>query len=424
MSSDLERQATATGEQTGDESTRVARESARTRIVILVTGVLTVLVMGAVIALGLEGGKDQRSRGPGGQAPYDLSDLYRRHDGKDATPIDDGCPFDPEHPPRLRFDLPPTGLEFGQVKQGVKMEREVAFRNEGTGPLCIRRVEAGCGCMKAKLVDDKRRYEPGESGRIQVALDTKSKEGILKKTVTVYTNAVDVPLHKFVARASVTLGMRLSHAFVNFGRVTAGQPAEQRVRLRTPKDDDQWEITEVVGTTPIGEKLVEYDWRVENVQAPKDLVRELVIVHPGLAKEDTSHQDKIVVRTTHPDRPEFTLRAHLYVVKPILAVPRRAVLGFVPSNLPPPRVKLVPGDPTVKFQVKGIRFVMTDGSEPPPDGTGFKAVQGKDPGGEPWVEVSYDGRERRAGPIRATLVVSTDLDRMPELRIDCYATVQ
>ena len=402
-------------------------ESRRTRWVIVLSSLLTIAVMAAVIAVGREGGEEN---GPGARGPGLHPDGARpRYDGRDASrdpaSAADACPYDPDHPPRMVFDLPAAGVEFGAVKQGVELEREVVFRNEGSGPLCIRRVDSGCGCIKARLVGDKRRFEPDESGAVRVTLDTRGREGMQKKTITLYTNLVEDPLRKFTVRASITLGLRVGPSFLNFGRATAGRPAKATVRMRTPKDDADWEVTEVVGTERIDDAVVPYAWEVVELADPRDLVREIVITHPGITQDQgRSFKDKIVIRTTHPDRPEFEIPAHLLIVKPILAVPPRAVLGYVPSKLPPPRIRLVPGDDTVEFEITELSFETRAGESMPADGLGFVATKGQDPSGEWWIEVRYDGKERRSGRIQAVLVIHTDLARMPTVHIDCFANVE
>ena len=86
-----------------------------------------------------------------------------------------------------------------------------------------------------------------------------------------------------------------------------------------------------------------------------------MIQHAGITQDQgRAFKDKIVIRTTHPDRREFEIPAHLLIVKPILAVPPRAVLGYVPSKLPAPRIRLVPGDEVGEGQ-KTTTASMTDG---------------------------------------------------------------
>lgn len=400
-------------------------ERRRTRWVVVLTSALTLAIMGLVIAAGVRE-KERRNARASTLAP-DAALAPVAGDGeRDPGAAVDGCPYDPEHPPRLVFDLPPTGFEFGAVKQGVVLEHEITFRNEGSGPLCVRRVDSGCGCIKAHLVGERRRFEPGQSGQVKVTLDTKGRDGIQKKTITVYTNVVDDPLRRFTVHASITLGMRVGPSYLNFGRATAGRPAKATVRLRTPKDDADWKVTEVVGTKPFDGKIVPYTWEVVDLADPRDLVREIVITHPGIDEEPgRAFQDTIRIRTTHPDRPEIDLAAHLLIVQPILAVPPRAHLGFVPSPLPPQRIRLVPGDDSVSFQVTGLEFESRDGGEAPPGGFGFVATKGQDPAtGEWYVEVGYDGKPRAQGRLQAVLVVHTDLDRMPTVRIDCFANVE
>ncbi len=58
------------------------------------------------------------------------------------------------------------------------------FRNNGTKPLTIERVEVSCGCTTADL--DKHRFEPGEKGELTIIFDLDGLAGKQQKTVQVY----------------------------------------------------------------------------------------------------------------------------------------------------------------------------------------------------------------------------------------------
>ena len=109
-------------------------------------------------------------------------------------------------------------------------------------------------------------------------------------------------------------------------------------------------------------------------------------------------------------------------VDPVTPSPHRATLGFVPGKIPA-RVRLMRGDPDVVFKVVGHHFEHSDGTLLDEGESGFVAeiVQEQ---GEWWVIVRYDGKERTAGPLRAFLVVDTDLEIQPKIRIGCFANVK
>lgn len=70
-------------------------------------------------------------------------------------------------------------------KPGV--DREIVrfpFRNTGTTPLTIDRVEVSCGCTTADL--EKRTYAPGEKGELAIIFDLNGLAGRQTKTIQVY----------------------------------------------------------------------------------------------------------------------------------------------------------------------------------------------------------------------------------------------
>ena len=81
-------------------------------------------------------------------------------------------------------------VDYGEVEYEGDGVREFKFTNTGDDILIIASVYATCGCTVPKKPEDP--IKPGESGVIEVKYDTK-RVGPIRKTITVYSNASEVP---------------------------------------------------------------------------------------------------------------------------------------------------------------------------------------------------------------------------------------
>ena len=77
-------------------------------------------------------------------------------------------------------------VDFGSVDEGKVEETTIGFTNEGTGTLEIIDVKTSCGCTAALLSSKK--LEPGQKGTVKIELDTANRQGIMTRTVTLYSN--------------------------------------------------------------------------------------------------------------------------------------------------------------------------------------------------------------------------------------------
>jgi hypothetical protein len=392
--------------------------------VVLFTSLLAVLVMGGVVLLAQHGAREEaRERGPfagldlgpGPPSPFDLE--------RTAWP-DEACVPRPGFPAAIAFDLGPEGLDFGHVKQDVTLTRTVTFRNGGTGTLCIRRVETGCGCVKARLTEEGRRYEPGEEGTIELVLDSKGRMGPQRKSVSVYTNAPASPIARFEVRADVSVGLIAFPAILDFGRAAVDTPRDAMVTLRSTKDVTDWSVVEIVGRAPPeGGEPTRYAFVEKASSEGEHHLRNLTVTHPGRATLGL-FRDTVTLRTTHPERAELSLEVVMNVLPAILPTPPRISLGYVSSrDTRQQRVTLVPAEPGITYEVVGFSWKGRDGAplDPPPP---FTVTKGKDEEGRWYVDVAYDGQVRPEQHVSAVLVVETDRPREGPLEIPCFATVK
>lgn len=78
-------------------------------------------------------------------------------------------------------------------KQGVGVYRAAfAFKNTGKTPVTITDIKTGCACCTIGRVK-KRDYAPGESGRLEMAIDLRGKEAPVVKPVIVEVSGGDAP---------------------------------------------------------------------------------------------------------------------------------------------------------------------------------------------------------------------------------------
>lgn len=88
----------------------------------------------------------------------------------------------------ITFDV--DTVDYGEVAYGADGVRNFTFTNTGNDVLIVARVYSTCGCTVPEKPEDP--IQPGEKGVIKVKYDTK-RPGPIRKTITVYSNASDVP---------------------------------------------------------------------------------------------------------------------------------------------------------------------------------------------------------------------------------------
>lgn len=81
-------------------------------------------------------------------------------------------------------------VDYGEVEFGGDGVRKFTFTNTGNDVLIVARVYSTCGCTIPKKPENP--IQPGEKGEIEVKYDTK-RPGPIRKTITVYSNASQVP---------------------------------------------------------------------------------------------------------------------------------------------------------------------------------------------------------------------------------------
>ena len=90
--------------------------------------------------------------------------------------------------PKAAFNT--TTHNFGKVNEAAgTVSCEFTFKNTGTAPLIIQRVQTTCGCTTPNYT--KEPVLPGKEGVIKVTYSTTGRPGTIDKAVTVFTNVPD-----------------------------------------------------------------------------------------------------------------------------------------------------------------------------------------------------------------------------------------
>jgi hypothetical protein len=89
------------------------------------------------------------------------------------------------NPPVLTFKV--EKIQFGDVTQGPQVAGEFEFTNTGKSPLVIKKIQPACGCTGV-VADEKKEFQPGETGKIKFTFNTEGRSGMNEKTITVESN--------------------------------------------------------------------------------------------------------------------------------------------------------------------------------------------------------------------------------------------
>jgi hypothetical protein len=83
-------------------------------------------------------------------------------------------------------------FDFGTKPSGPDIPHSFFITNTGKSDLIIRNVQASCGCTATK--PEKTVIKPGEKSKIDIVFDTKHRNGMQHKSITVITNDPDNPV--------------------------------------------------------------------------------------------------------------------------------------------------------------------------------------------------------------------------------------
>lgn len=115
-----------------------------------------------------------------------------------ATKVPAGESLEPL--PRLVLDQPVH--DAGEIEAGTTIAHEFIIKNEGSAPLLISEVRAGCGCIISSFDRD---IEPGKTGRVTITMNIYREWAghSLRRTAWVMSNDPVSPQVRLTIGASI-----------------------------------------------------------------------------------------------------------------------------------------------------------------------------------------------------------------------------
>jgi hypothetical protein len=92
-------------------------------------------------------------------------------------------------------------INFGRVRAGVQLERELKIKNTGKKDLIIRFVQTNCTCLTAKL--DKLNLKSGEETTLRASLNTTGRSGPQNKSISIYSTDPQNPVQRITLTTAV-----------------------------------------------------------------------------------------------------------------------------------------------------------------------------------------------------------------------------
>jgi hypothetical protein len=97
--------------------------------------------------------------------------------------------------------LQANSINFGVVKAGTVLTREVKITNTGKKELTIRHAQSNCSCLR--VTPGSRVLKPGQETSIKMSLDTQGRTGPQNKSVTIYSTDPQNPVQRITFTVAV-----------------------------------------------------------------------------------------------------------------------------------------------------------------------------------------------------------------------------
>jgi len=124
--------------------------------------------------------------------------------------------------------------DFGVIDETSEVATAFVFTNTGGSELVIEAVTASCGCTTPLLT--KRRYQPGESGAIQVGFDPTRPGPVQKQHITVLSNT-EPAVTRLTITANVTAFLVFEPKILQLGVRQYGAEHHGRVTISSPDEN-------------------------------------------------------------------------------------------------------------------------------------------------------------------------------------------
>lgn len=146
---------------------------------------------------------------------------------------------------------PDPVFEFGERDSEEKVTHEFVVKNAGDESLQITDVKTTCGCTVAK--PEVNTLAPGEETKVTVTFNTKGKQGVQNKKITVLTNDPATPQYYLELKGTVLSLIMMEPSIINFGKISDNDPKTQELTIRTTKEGYTFDIKDisVEGAAPI-----------------------------------------------------------------------------------------------------------------------------------------------------------------------------
>lgn len=159
-----------------------------------------------ITAIGCNEGSEQVSRPMNEDAKVEANDVAQTAQLSDKKQAAKKKPA--QETASSSSNLPATAIsfteyewDFGTINEGDRVEHVFQFTNTGSEPLVLEKCKGSCGCTVPQC--PKEPIQPGQTGEIKVAFNSKGKKNNQTKKVTITANTEPVQT-VLTIRAQVT----------------------------------------------------------------------------------------------------------------------------------------------------------------------------------------------------------------------------
>lgn len=304
--------------------------------------------------------------------------------------------------------------DFGRLLDTEEGKYTFKFTNTGTGVLTITNVKPSCGCTAA--TPDKKDYQPGESGEIDVKYNPHGKEGKQSLSVAVSSNDPDKPTLQLQIAADVEPTVKVDPKVVTFLKL--GKQEQKSLDVMVTGRTSDFAVTFATSSDPnidvtIGEP--------QAVEANGQKLRQVplkVTVRPGMPVGRVN--STIAIRTNDKRVEMVNVTAVVEILGDVEVSPNPATLGAVKGGQP------FSGEVRVATRAKsGFKILGVKQREPFTTKVDVE-VRPAEVGREDAYVMTIKGvaPNVKSGPLQGELVVQTDIKGEEEVKVPFYAFVR